>query len=823
MLNPTRKVTDRENASAIGVQRFPRSPRASHVQADAPHVPSLQNLHSEPLLNQPQLSNFARSASKGQPRLGRIVEAEEEAVLAGNTVTSTSAPSTESPRYSWRGPGDGGGGGGVPGGGSTSLERLSSLVKNAQQRLSQHSKPTANIKPTVTEEPGAPRQKPSQNLKKSSENLEKLSWNLETRAVDMSGDGQSKVNTSPEQEKAERAAQQRAQFMRQQGIQDRNSHTGDQDIGGSGGSAQQDDSARKEGAVGVGGEGSGVLELIDKLLKDERRSGDEKESEQHGFGVGRGGWDEGRGVEVPFSPEVPPRKKEKKKTSVSSPGVGGVAKMMQVASEWQQRCIQAEDSLQKVFSRVSQMSAAVDCKRQEVADCHQVIGQLKIEVTRLASSLAQMRQALDQTHIQQQNLRLKICTLEAAAKRAKHSQQRSDDEHAWIPQSPVAGDVTDFNTARDVRAAPLFIANESANTSMGEGGGLRESRLLADGGVSGEGEADGSGGGVGAGSRGVGGDVKDSRKATLAALMSKLKDEVFVSLVPCALSRVRTLSRALSRVRSLACALSRALSRVRSLACAHSRALTRVRSLARTRSLTLIRARTRALAPHSIFRFIPQTPSLLHALSSSLFVSFLVDFGRCVFLPSTTSYGSLSRFPLCTIGINRSGKRERTTTERPPPAQPSIRKRHTSIPHPRTRRLQPSLPFPTPTPTSRASSPAYSQCSHPPTHLILASRSSSPAYSRHPRRDGNDGPISVATLWERAKHIRGRKCSRSRRERHPGGRWKGGWWKWGLEGGRGEMEGRSWGGGRGTGGQWYGGADKGGVPGAGSVGHGMEG
>jgi hypothetical protein len=82
------------------------------------------------------------------------------------------------------------------------------------------------------------------------------------------------------------------------------------------------------------------------LLKDERRSGDEKESEQHGFGVGRGGWDEGRGVEVPFSPKVPPKEK-KKETSVSSPtGVGGVAKMMQVASEWQQRCIQAEDSLQ---------------------------------------------------------------------------------------------------------------------------------------------------------------------------------------------------------------------------------------------------------------------------------------------------------------------------------------------------------------------------------------------------------------------------------------------------------------------------------------------
>ena len=482
---------------------------------------------------------------------------------------------------------------------------------------------------------------------------------------------------------------------------------------------------------------------------------------------------------MPLSPEVPPRKKEKNKTSVSSPGVGGVAKMMRVASEWQQRCIQAEESLQKVFSRVSKMSAAVDCKRQEVADCHQVIGQLKIEVTRLASSLAQMREALDQTHIQQQKLRLMICKLEASARRTAHSQQRLDDEHAWIPQRPVAGDVTDVNTARDVQAAPLFIANESDNTFMGEGGESREARLLADGGVSGEGEADGSGGGVGAGSRGVGGDVKDSRKATLAELMSKLKDEVFISLVPCACS----------------------------LACARAHVLAHSHSRARTRP---------SLYP---LLYSANTLSFARALSSSLFVSFLVDFCRCIFLPSTT----LSRFPLCTIGINRSGKRERTTTERPPPAQPSIRKRHTSIPHPRTRRLQPSLPFPTPTPTSRASSPAYSQCSHPPTHLILASRSSSPAYSRHPRRDGNDGPISMATLWERAKHIRGRKCSRSRRKRHPGGRWKGGWWKWGLEGGRGEMEGRSWGGGRGTGGQWYGGADKGGVPGAGSVGHGMEG
>ena len=293
---------------------------------------------------------------------------------------------------------------------------------------------------------------------------------------------------------------------------------------------------------------------------------------------------------MPLSPEAPPRKKEKKQTSVSSPGVSGVAKMMQVASEWQRRCIQAEESLQKVFSRVSRMSAAVDSKRQEVADCYQVIGQLKIEVTRLASSLAQMRGALDRTHIQQQNLRLRIFTLEAAARRAAarraaHSQPRSDDEHVWIPQSPVAGDVTDVNSAasRDVRAAPLFIANENANTrntSMGDGRGSREARLLADGGVSGEGEADGSEGG-GAGSGAVGGDVKDSRKATLAALMSKLKDEVFVSLASCA----RALSRALSLERAL--------------------------SLARA-----------PLAPRSIFRIIPPTLSLSRALSHLRF-SFL--------------------------------------------------------------------------------------------------------------------------------------------------------------------------------------------------------
>jgi hypothetical protein len=216
--------------------------------------------------------------------------------------------------------------------------------------------------------------------------------------------------------------------------------------------------------------------------------------------------------------------------------------MMRVASEWQQRCIQAEESLQKVFSRVSKMSAAVDCKRQEVADCHQVIGQLKIEVTRLASSLAQMREALDQTLTQQQNLRLKIHTLEGAARRAARSQQRSDVEHKWISQRAVTEDVTDANTASDVPAAPLFIANDNAHTSTGEGGRLREDRLLADGGVSGEGEADESGVGGGAGPRGV-----DSRKATLAALMSKLKDEVFVSLVPCALSLSHALAHSHSR------------------------------------------------------------------------------------------------------------------------------------------------------------------------------------------------------------------------------------------------------------------------------------
>ena len=94
----------------------------------------------------------------------------------------------------------------------------------------------------------------------------------------------------------------------------------------------------------------------------------------------------------------------------------------------------------------------------------------------------------------------------------------------------------------DVPAAPLFIADDNAHTSTGEGGRLREDRLLADGGVSGEGEADESGVGGGAGPRGV-----DSRKATLAALMSKLKDEVFVSLVPCALSLSHALAHSHSR------------------------------------------------------------------------------------------------------------------------------------------------------------------------------------------------------------------------------------------------------------------------------------
>jgi hypothetical protein len=350
MLNNNGKVTNREEASAedslpvdwgrggvrggqgapaIGVERFQRDTWLSHVQADA-LVSSLQNLHSEPLLNQPQLGcSLARSASKGQPRLGRIAEAEEEAVLAGNTVTNTSAPSTESPRYSWRGPGEGGGGGAVPGGGSNSPKRLSSLVKSAQQRLSQHSKPTTNIAPSVAEHAGKTRQKLFQNLEAPSPE------NLQVRAVDISGDGQSKANASSEQEKAERAAQRRAQFVRQPGIEERNTDTGDQDLGGSGGNAQQDDGAKREGWVGVGGEGSGVLELIEELLKDERRSGDEKEGELHGPGEGRGGCDEGRGGKVPVSPEVPPRKKEKKKTSVvSSPGVGGVAKMMQVDASY---------------------------------------------------------------------------------------------------------------------------------------------------------------------------------------------------------------------------------------------------------------------------------------------------------------------------------------------------------------------------------------------------------------------------------------------------------------------------------------------------------
>ena len=38
----------------------------------------------------------------------------------------------------------------------------------------------------------------------------------------------------------------------------------------------------------------------------------------------------------------------------------------QVASEWQKRCIHAEESLQKMFSNVSLLSAAVENKARQV-------------------------------------------------------------------------------------------------------------------------------------------------------------------------------------------------------------------------------------------------------------------------------------------------------------------------------------------------------------------------------------------------------------------------------------------------------------------------